>query len=86
MQEINQALLVLLIGMVTVFVVLALVVFTGWGLIRLTNRLVPTPQKMPKAAIPPPAKRIPRKQLAAITAAVEIVTGGAGSIEKIEKL
>jgi len=86
MQDINQALLLLLVGMLTVFLILSLVVFTGWGLIRFTNNLIQSPKKAPKAIIPSPIHRIPRKQLAAIAAAIEIVTEGKVTIEKIEKV
>lgn len=85
MQAVNQALLILFVGMFTVFVILALVVWTGWGLIHLTNRLTQKPAKSRRVIIPPPSDRISAKKLAAIAAAVELATDGRGKIEKIER-
>jgi len=70
----NQALTLLAIGMITVFVILTLVVLVGNLLIKVVNRLTPEDR----------AEISPRK-LAAITAAVEVVTEGKGKVSRIEK-
>lgn len=76
--SISSALTLLVIGMITVFVVLMLVVFTGNILIRIVNRYFPgQPQNL--------SSTISSQKLAAITAAVEIVTEGKGKIISIEK-
>lgn len=77
---ISSALSLLLIGMITVFLVLFLVVVTGNLLIRLVNRFVSE-----ELAQPSPASIEPNK-LAAITAAIETITQGKGKITKVEKL
>ncbi len=77
--ELSTALTLLIIGMITVFVVLLLVVLTGNALISIVNRLSPaapiTSQKDEEAS-----------KVAAITAAVEVFTQGKGHITKIDKI
>ncbi|MDW3197144.1 MAG: OadG family transporter subunit [Cytophagales bacterium] len=77
--EISQALTLMGIGMITVFVVLSLVVVIGNLLIQIVNRFAPvpiSPEKKPE---------ISNAKIAAITAAVEMFTAGKGRITKIEK-
>lgn len=92
--EIQQALLVLFIGMITVFVVLSLVVLTGKLLIVLVNKYGPVPQKtkIQSRDFTPiltdairSKSNIQKKKLAALVSTVEIVTQGKGRILKIEK-
>jgi oxaloacetate decarboxylase gamma subunit len=92
--EIQQALLVLFIGMITVFVVLSLVVLTGKLLILLINKYGPVPQKakiQSRDFVPllndslSKSSNIEKKKLAALVSTVEIVTHGKGTILKIEK-
>lgn len=92
--EIEQALLVLFIGMITVFVVLSLVVLTGRFLILLVNKYGPVPQKakiQSRDFVPlindslSKSHFIEKKKLAALVSTVEIVTQGKGTILKIEK-
>ena len=78
--NIESALSLLLIGMITVFLVLLLVVVIGNVLISITNKFAVAPAKNITK------KTIDNKKLAAITAAVEIVTEGKVRIEKIEKI
>lgn len=77
--EISQALTLLGIGMITVFVVLSLVVVVGNLLIRIVNRFAPVTTSPEKTTDVSSAK------VAAITAAVELFTAGKGRITKIEK-
>lgn len=77
---ISSALSLLVVGMITVFVVLALVVLVGKVLIRLVNTLATEePIKTTSHVIDP-------KKLAAISATVEIVTAGKGKITKVERV
>ena len=82
------ALYLMIIGMATVFVVLALIVWSGRFLIMVVNRFAPPdtsalrrPDRHRKTtgAGPSPA------QLAAIVAAVSIATEGKGRIVRIEQ-
>jgi len=88
--DFNTAILVMFVGMTTVFVILSLVVLSGRLLIRLVNRYAPelsVRQKTVSPLIIPTAKEenISPSVLAAIVAAVENVTGGRGQIKEIEK-
>ncbi len=92
--EIQHALLVLLVGMITVFIVLSLVVLTGKLLILMVNKYGPVSQKtkIQRRDFVPllneslnSSSFIEKKKLAALVSTVEIVTQGKGTILKIEK-
>lgn len=83
MENLDEALSLLLVGMVTVFIILALVVFIGNLVIRLTNRFIPAPVQPDIPATP--GRKMHSKKLAAIVAAVDVVTGGKGKVGRIEK-
>ncbi len=87
MEDLNTALGLLVVGMVTVFIILCLVVVIGNLVIRLTNRFIPV--AVPVTAKPGNGGSIERKahpkKLAAIIAAVEVVTRGKGHVDSIEK-
>jgi len=86
----SEALLILAVGMITVFAILAMVVITGQLLIRLTNRFVPDVRVMKPArstaSYGKSNNSLDKKKIAAIMAAVEVVTGGRGRVRKIEKI
>lgn len=63
------------VGMVTIFAILALVVITGQILIRFVNR-ISKPEPIPE-------EQIPEAHIAAIHAAVEVVTQGTGKVQSI---
>ena len=86
MTEMEIALELLGVGMVTVFLILSLVVLLGNSIIWFVNRFVPEIEKA-TAVISgnPEPKQYPRK-LAVIVSAVNKVTNGAARITKIEKL
>jgi len=79
---VSNAFLLLGIGMITVFVVLSIVVFSGQLLITLINKYAPDPVKDSKLIVP----LISNKEIAVLTAVVVHVTKGKGKIESIEKL
>lgn len=84
MEDIERAFSLLGVGMITVFLVLALVVLTGNLLIRFVNAVVP---EAPASRAPSSqSSQISPKKVAAITSAVHQLTGGKARIEKIEKL
>ena len=84
-ENLYTAFLLFIVGMITVFSILFLVVLTGQVLIRLVNRFSsnaaishkPTPRLISKTIAP--------AKLAAIIAAVEIVSDGRAQIQKIKK-
>ena len=86
MENIETAILLMVVGMATVFVILLIVTYLGKLLITLVNKYAPeevVPAK--KEALRGPAP-IPGNIMAAITAAVNVVTLGKGKITKVEKL
>ncbi len=76
---------VFILGLLTVFVVLLVVVYTGRVIIWFVNRFFePAPAQTPVRAAGPGV--IKKGRVAAISAAVHIVTRGKGKAVKIEKL
>ncbi len=82
-EALNTALMLMGVGMTTVFVVLFLVVLVGNGLTVFVNRYIPetVPIDVKKAS-----QTIKPGKLAAISAAVEIFTEGKGVITRIDKI
>lgn len=79
----QEALMLLGVGMVTVSLILWVVVLVGNGIILFVNRYMPVLEengKLSKVAGSPQLSKI-----AAISAAVKLVTQGKGQIVKIEK-
>lgn len=70
------------VGMITVFAILLIIIYLGKLLIALFNKYAPEEVVAPKkgAAVP-----IPAHIIAAITAAVNVVTLNKGKIVKVEK-
>jgi len=83
-QDFSTALLLLAVGMITVFFILALIVLLGGWLIKLVNKYAPAPPSNKSEGHAQEASFDTRKT-AAIVAAVEAVTGGQGSITKIQR-
>ena len=85
MENIETAILLMVVGMATVFVILLIVIYLGKLLITLVNKYAPeevVPVKREASQGPAP---VPGNILAAITAAVNVVTQGKGKITKVEK-
>lgn len=85
MENINTALLLMVVGMVTVFCILLIVINLGKGLILLVNKYAPEEVVPDKKGAKGPAP-IPGNILAAINAAVSVVTHGKGKVAKVEKM
>ncbi|MCH2083529.1 MAG: OadG family protein [Saprospiraceae bacterium] len=87
-QDLNTALLMLAIGMITVFIILSLVVASGHVIIRIVNRFSSfVPSKSSPARIRTKEKTsnsLRPAKVAAIIAAVSAVTNGQGRVVKIE--
>ncbi|MCC8088732.1 MAG: OadG family protein [Rikenellaceae bacterium] len=88
MSTINTALMLLAVGMGTVFIILLLIIYFSRGLIKLVNKFAPdeTLKSAPSVAISGSNDAIPPKIIAAITAAVSMASKGRSKIVKIEKL
>ena len=86
MENLETAFLLMVVGMANVFVILLIVIYLGKLLISLVNKYAPeevvsVKQTSSQAPVP-----IPGNILAAITAAVNVVTQGKGKVTKVEKL
>lgn len=86
MSEMGIALELLGVGMVTVFIILALVVIIGNLIIRFVNRFLPEVQKVSAIASEVTLPEISQKKMAVIVSAVNKLTNGTGRVDKIEKL
>lgn len=92
MENIETGLLLMVVGMTTVFAILLIVIYLGKGLIALVNKYAPEEvvvKKQAAAAVRTTAAQagnISGKTTAAIVAAVSMVTGGQGKVTKIEKI
>lgn len=86
-EQVSSAILISIVGMLTVFGILALVVLTGNSLVRIVNRFAPLPAKVKQnSSIQTSSSLISQKKIAVITAAVSAVSQGKAKIEKIEKM
>jgi oxaloacetate decarboxylase gamma subunit len=85
MENLNTALILMVVGMVTVFIILLIVINLGKLLITLVNRYAPPEETVQPKRSKAPAP-IPSNIAAAITAAVNVVTQNKGRITNIEKL
>lgn len=84
--SIETGLFLLVVGMLTVFAVLGVVVFTGRALILVVNRLPGTEHTKTEPPAASQTAETAGAKIAAITAAVHSVTGGRGQITNIERL
>ncbi len=78
MENMNQALSLLLVGMIMVLLILFLVVAIGNLVIRLTNRYVTVEEGEAIKSINP-------KKMAVIAAVVDMVTRGEGRVNSVQK-
>lgn len=86
MENIETAILLMVVGMATVFVILLIVIYLGKLLITLVNKYAPEEVAPAKQETPRGPAPILGNILAAITAAVNVVTQGKGKVTKVEKL
>ena len=85
--DLQMALLVMGIGMITVFAILTLVVISGQLLIRIVNHYNPPPAVLPTPKpVPLQQNDISPATIAVLTATVEAFTAGRGTIMAIEPL
>ena len=98
MENIETGLLLMAVGMLTVFAILLIVINLGKGLILLVNKYAPeevvvkkaTPSRArvaaPVVAQAAPAPVMGGCETAAIVSAVSVLTAGQGKVVKIEKI
>ncbi|MDH6356811.1 OadG family protein [Parabacteroides sp. PF5-9] len=90
MENIETGLLLMVVGMTTVFAILLIVIYLGKGLIVAVNKYAPEEAVVKKQApvqakTIAPAGTVPHQEAAAIISAVSFLTGGQGKVTKIEK-
>lgn len=83
MENINEALSLLMVGMIMVFIILFLVVIIGNMVIQLTNRYIPVTEKPVNGG--GAVKSTNSKKLAVIAAVVDLITQGEGRVDSIQK-
>jgi oxaloacetate decarboxylase gamma subunit len=86
MSDMGIALELLGVGMITVFVILALVVILGNLIIRFVNKFVPGLERVSVSVSETTKSEINLKKMAVIVSAVNQITKGSGRVSKIEKL
>ncbi|MBN1462560.1 MAG: OadG family protein [Paludibacteraceae bacterium] len=84
-ETISKALLVMLVGMLTVFLILWLITVIGNIIIRLSNKYLPEVEQVVKEK-KGEAQQIKKNTYAAIESAVSIVTNGKGKVSEIKKI
>ncbi|MFK7970607.1 MAG: OadG family protein [Bacteroidia bacterium] len=85
-KELAEALQLLVVGMGTVFIILALVVFMGRQLIGVVNRWMPLAEKASSSSSSSLSSAIQPDILAAIVSAVDVVTDGKGKVDHVERI
>lgn len=75
----------MLVGMVTVFAVLLIIIYLSKGLIAIVNKIAPEEEVKHKQA-PAAAQTISPEIMQVIQQAVNQVTGGKGTVANVEKL
>ncbi|HCY42990.1 MAG TPA: hypothetical protein DHV48_16885 [Prolixibacteraceae bacterium] len=85
MNQMGIAFELLGVGMITVFVILALVVILGNGIIMFVNKFIGEEPKVQAVDSSSPVVTINPQKLAAIVSAVSNVTKGAGRVTNVEK-
>jgi len=87
MENLRLGLMLMVVGMITVFAILLIVIYLSKLLIAIVNKVAPEEVVAKKTA---PAASAPTvidpNTLAAIKGAVNIVTGGKGKVMKVEKI
>ena len=85
--NLSEALMLMGVGLATVFTVLLLVIAFGNLLIKVVNRFAPEEDKKPAQIASKPAPALVDASVQqAINKAIEQITGGKGRVEKIVKL
>ncbi len=84
MENLSFGLMLMAIGMVTVFAILLIVINLSKLLIVLVNKVAPEAEAQPAKARP--AAAVDERTMAVITAAVAQLTGGKGTVKTVERV
>lgn len=87
MENFDLGLMLMAVGMITVFAILLIVINLSKLLIAIVNKVAPEEVVVKKTAAAPAAPTvIDPSTMAAIKGAVNIVTGGKGKVMKVERI
>lgn len=86
MENLNLGLMLLVVGMVSVFIILLIVIYLSQLLIKIVNKVAPEEVVVKKNTSAAAPALIDGNTMAAIKGAVNIVTGGKGKVVKVEKI
>ena len=87
MENLDLGLMLMAVGMITVFVILLIVINLSKLLIAIVNKVAPEEVVVKKTAATSAAPAaIDPSTMAAIKGAVNIVTGGKGKVMKVERI
>ena len=86
MENIETGLLLMVVGMTTVFAILLIVINLGKGLIVLVNKYAPEEIIAKKPVAAAAIGSLSGQETAAIVSAISAVTRGQGKVIKIEKV
>lgn len=86
MNDMGIALELLGVGMVTVFIILALVVILGQLIIRFVNRFLPEMERVSNLKVEQAVAEINPRKIAAIVSAVNKITDGKGRVSNIDRI
>ncbi len=84
MENIGLGLTLMAVGMITVFVILLLIINLSKLLIFIVNKVAPEEEKAPKGKAA--AQAVDATTMTVISAAVAQITGGKGTVAKVERV
>lgn len=86
MENIAFGLQLMIVGMLTVFAILLIVIYGGKLLIMAVNKFAPEEEKSPKKGAATPAIGIDATTMAILQETVRQITGGKGSVASAKKI
>lgn len=86
MENIAFGLQLMIVGMLTVFAILLIVIYGGKLLIMAVNKIAPEEEKKPQKAAAAPASKIDAATMAILQETVRQLTGGKGSVASAKKI
>ncbi len=85
MENLGVGLELMIVGMLTVFIILLIIIYLGKWLIALVNKFAPE-DVIEKKELSPTVIPVDAKTITIIQSAVNALTGGKGKVMKVEKI
>lgn len=86
MENIAFGLQLMIVGMLTVFAILLIVIYGGKLLIAAVNKFAPEEEKKPAKGTATPASTVDAATMAILQEAVRQITGGKGTVASAKKI